>query len=437
MKDKWTEQFQAKMAGHERKAPELSWPELDKALEENRERAAEESRTAWKRRAWTLWIKPGERSVYGRRLTVAATIALALISGTLLFFDRLSPEQQHLAEEAVRQAANTSRLTAQGVEENSTKEKQQQKRKEQGEEGRHADARQESQPMGEHGYGDDVKASSAYGQQPTERKANDGEGSTSTQPPSSRDDRTTSGNSSRLDMIFNEGGKRGRHNNSLVAGLYMNAMATGSQNTGGIMAQSSPMLAEPYGPVTDDFRFGTLDIVANSNPREIRYDHDYPIKAGLSVGYAFGGKWSVTTGVTYSFLRSTLKYSEGKSYGEGTQKLHYLGIPVSLNYDIVKNRRLTLYLSGGGEMQKLLDGKMTIRKEGTGSETINEGVSENSLQWSLHAALGAQYILGNGIGIYVEPGAEYHFDNGSCVMNYYKKHKTSFSLNLGIRLNIK
>ena len=59
------------------------------------------------------------------------------------------------------------------------------------------------------------------------------------------------------------------------------------------------------------------------------------------------------------------------------------------------------------------------------------------MQWSVNAAAGAEYNFTPNVGFYVEPGVDHHFNNGSDVENYYKHKPTSFSLNLGLRVNIK
>ena len=57
------------------------------------------------------------------------------------------------------------------------------------------------------------------------------------------------------------------------------------------------------------------------------------------------------------------------------------------------------------------------------------------MQWSAQMAVGGEYHLLPGLGVYVEPGVDHHFKNGSSVDNYYKHKPTSFSLNVGLRWN--
>ena len=54
----------------------------------------------------------------------------------------------------------------------------------------------------------------------------------------------------------------------------------------------------------------------------------------------------------------------------------------------------------------------------------------------MSAAAGAQYDVIPQLGVYVEPGVRYYIDNGSRIENYYKDKPVSFSLQLGLRLNI-
>ena len=43
--------------------------------------------------------------------------------------------------------------------------------------------------------------------------------------------------------------------------------------------------------------------------------------------------------------------------------------------------------------------------------------------------------LGHKVGIYVEPGIGYYFDDNTNVRTIYKEHPVTFNLNVGLRLN--
>lgn len=58
------------------------------------------------------------------------------------------------------------------------------------------------------------------------------------------------------------------------------------------------------------------------------------------------------------------------------------------------------------------------------------------MQWSVNGSVGAQYDFIPQLGLYVEPGVKYYFDNGSKIENAFKDKKTNFNLQLGLRWNI-
>ena len=60
-------------------------------------------------------------------------------------------------------------------------------------------------------------------------------------------------------------------------------------------------------------------------------------------------------------------------------------------------------------------GKMRLRKIGSKNETVKP------LQFSVMGAVGAQYNISSRVGIYVEPGVSYFFDDGSDIETIRKK----------------
>lgn len=211
------------------------------------------------------------------------------------------------------------------------------------------------------------------------------------------------------------------------------------------------------GVVSSDGRSsGTLNPDYKSNYREIsgylRYKsvgetleetHKFsqPIKLGLSFRYIINEKWSIQTGLTYSRLSSTSQsFSDFYEY-DCEQILHYVGLPVSLNYSIWRNRHVNVYAVAGGEVEKLVKGKtttypfsLTINKRGS-TIPISEKVKESRPQFSLKAAAGIEYDFTKQVGVYAEPGLGYYIDNGSGVMNFYKDKPLNFSINVGMRIN--
>lgn len=149
--------------------------------------------------------------------------------------------------------------------------------------------------------------------------------------------------------------------------------------------------------------------------------HHQPVSVGISVRKNLGSGFSVETGLNYTFLSSEAKLAE--SGDELRQKLHYLGIPVRANWSFLDRERFTLYLSGGGMVEKCVYGQL-----GSEKETVKP------LQFSVSGAVGAQLNATKRMGFYVEPGVSYFFDDGSEVQTIRKEHPFNFTVRAGIRL---
>ena len=120
------------------------------------------------------------------------------------------------------------------------------------------------------------------------------------------------------------------------------------------------------------------------------------------------------------------------------RRLHFIGIPVNASYSVFRTRQLNVYLTAGGEAQKMVSGK-TEAKAPMQDKTVGtatEKVKMSRLQMSANAAAGVEYNLTPRLGLYAEPGASYYFKNGSSLETYYTDKPLKFNLNVGLRLNI-
>lgn len=149
--------------------------------------------------------------------------------------------------------------------------------------------------------------------------------------------------------------------------------------------------------------------------------HKQPLSFGFSLRKGLAKGFSVETGLTYTYLASDVKFA-GSSEKVG-QKLHYLGIPLRANWNFVDKKPFVMYVSAGGAVEKCVYGKI-----GSRSETVKP------LQLSVMGAVGAQYNISGRVGIYVEPGVSYFFDDGSDIQTIRKENPCNFTLQGGIRL---
>ena len=134
--------------------------------------------------------------------------------------------------------------------------------------------------------------------------------------------------------------------------------------------------------------------------------HHQPISFGLSVRKGLAKGFSLETGLTYTLLSSDAKLAGEDQQIE--QKLHYVGIPLRANWNFLDKKLITLYVSGGGMVKPL--------------------------QFSVSGAVGAQVNATKRLGIYVEPGVAYYFDDGSDIQTIRKENPFNFNIQAGIRL---
>ncbi len=163
--------------------------------------------------------------------------------------------------------------------------------------------------------------------------------------------------------------------------------------------------------------------------------HHKPLRFGLSVRYVLDERWSLLSGITYSYLNSDIYVVYGSNIQSAEQKLHYLGIPIAASYSIWQNDHVNIYAVAGGEIEKLVKGKLVVDR-GVNHKSYTESVKENRPVFSTNASAGIEYQTKNGVCLYAEPGASYHFDNGSGVHSAYTDKPWDFTINIGLRINI-
>ena len=93
--------------------------------------------------------------------------------------------------------------------------------------------------------------------------------------------------------------------------------------------------------------------------------------------YALNNRWSIDAGLTYARHRSDITRKMGNVVNETQQTLHYLGVPLNVNYRIVGNRRFNVYAAAGVTGEKLLKGK---RKTVTQNEDMPDDVQTESVK---------------------------------------------------------
>ena len=158
--------------------------------------------------------------------------------------------------------------------------------------------------------------------------------------------------------------------------------------------------------------------------------HHAPVSVGLQVAFGIAPRLSLSTGLVYTRTSSDFyPYAPSSNYNVH-QVLHYVGIPVGLNYEFWQSGGFHAYVMAGAEADYNV-------KNDTEEEGIKkENAKRDRVQFSGKASLGAQYDITPKVGLYIEPGAKYYFDNGSHVENTFKDKKLNFNLQFGLRFNL-
>ena len=234
-----------------------------------------------------------------------------------------------------------------------------------------------------------------------------------------------------------ESNVRRHQSSSWSVQLYGENGVVGSKNSNGFDAAFIPS-NNASGPVypgnfTDAF-YSVMAIRALSGTPSADYyekvKHHFPISVGVQVGWGVTECLRINTGVVYTNVSSDFINSSYNTTQVTTQTLHYVGVPVNISYDFWQTKRFKTYVTAGGEA----DFNVKNHTESDGEVMASK---HDRTQWSANASLGAQFDIIPQLGIYVEPGAKYYFDNGSQIENTFKDKKLNFNLQFGLRWNIK
>lgn len=151
--------------------------------------------------------------------------------------------------------------------------------------------------------------------------------------------------------------------------------------------------------------------------------HHRPITFGLQVGIPVTEDWSLVTGLAYTYLHSEFTDFTRYRRTDTDQNLHFIGIPVQMNYQLYNNRHCNIYLGTGGRIDFGVSGKTDTESH----------LSHLPVNYSLKAAAGLQVRLFKSLNIYAEPTLQYNIPGSTRYKTYYTEHKTMFDLQLGIR----
>ena len=167
----------------------------------------------------------------------------------------------------------------------------------------------------------------------------------------------------------------------------------------------------------------------NFQPHDLAgFDHRLPLRFGVQAGYDCTTRLSVTSGLIYSYLRSNFDVL-GDYALDGTQSLHYLGIPILLSYKLLTPGRFQLYLGAGAEININLQ---TTVSYWSVEDQCKMTFSDRRPVFGFGAKCGMAYRLLDRLHIYAEPEVMHYVTNAS-QRSYWTDQPAVFSLNIGLR----
>lgn len=204
---------------------------------------------------------------------------------------------------------------------------------------------------------------------------------------------------------------------SLSISSYWNGQRNGSTATG---SDGSAMYANNYKTLSFPADYTLLK---NQPPvdtyNEASFTHDRPLNIGLRMAYHLSPRLMLETGVGYTYLHATLQYNGGIKQSE--QKLHYLGVPLGINYNVWVNGPWRAYIGSGLRIDRCIISTL-------------DGQSMGLHPWQLSAMgkVGVVYMPTRHLGLFAEPALTHYFSEGSRLKTYFKDKPTTLTFNLGL-----
>ena len=162
-----------------------------------------------------------------------------------------------------------------------------------------------------------------------------------------------------------------------------------------------------------------------------------PVSAGVGVKRDFTPKWSLGVGLNYTLLTRTFNgtYTHVSEAGaidnlvtsDIRNSQHYIGIPVNAYYNIVSSKHVNFYAYAGGAVEKCVYDKYRVITNSIVHKEPAKGV-----QLSANIGFGAEFMLGEHLGLYLDPSLRYYFD-----CDQPKSIRTEQPLMLGFELGFR
>ena len=185
-------------------------------------------------------------------------------------------------------------------------------------------------------------------------------------------------------------------------------------------------------------------IINSNNPLEPLVEtkhHERPLTIWLSLSRQISNRWSLATGLNYSFMKSTFESGNENTSIHRTQRLKYIGIPLKFGYRLAGGNSWSLYTTGGMQLDIPVSARLSTRYIYSGPYSPLGDSPSNTTnirapwQWSVSMGIGAQYQIVPHLNLYLEPSMNYYIPASNAIETYRTENPLIFSLPLGIRIS--
>lgn len=149
---------------------------------------------------------------------------------------------------------------------------------------------------------------------------------------------------------------------------------------------------------------------------ETKSHHYMPFVVSLSLQKMIGKRLSIGTGLRYTRLKTDITTIGEYETTSETRKVEYIGIPLSLSYNLWRAGNLSLYTSTGFAADIPVSGSKTW-------------------QWSLSVGAGLQYQLTPSLSIFAEPSLNYHMNSSHGTPTIWTDRPFETTIPFGLRLS--
>lgn len=200
---------------------------------------------------------------------------------------------------------------------------------------------------------------------------------------------------------------------SLVAG----GSAASQESRFGVK-YDSPMYASGY--------------TASGVQEDTKSNFGIPVTANAGIRYYFTERMSIGAGLSWTMLSREFDGKYKTSEGRFTNTLQYVGIPVSLYYDVIQSRSTLFYVFGSAMAEKCFSNCYFLRSESS-SPLVKETV--DGFQYGLAAGLGVGFRLTDGLWLCLDPGINWWFDNAQ-PRSVRTENPFSVNFSIGFKLDL-